>query len=117
MKQLDVYISASQPSKSISQLLNSTIESEFNMWTKTEMYRSVKDERPKPDDEDDDFDDPPPLPKPTAKMDDHIMSYPSKAANKLNQSMEASSKQLIDHLISTGHQTTMTCFFQPVNSD
>jgi hypothetical protein len=110
---------------SVSELLNPPIESVFAMWTTEEIYRSVKDERTEPDDGDDGCDDPPPRPKPTAKevfkavalINYYIESDTCEAANKLNQSMEAYSKQLIDHLLATAQQTTITSFFQPINSE
>ncbi|POW18762.1 hypothetical protein PSHT_05563 [Puccinia striiformis] len=74
--------------------------------------------------EDDNDSEPPPPPKPTAKevfkaislINNYIESDTSVAADKLNQSMETYSKSLVDHLITTARQTTITSFFTPANS-
>ncbi|KAI9602667.1 hypothetical protein H4Q26_001959 [Puccinia striiformis f. sp. tritici PST-130] len=100
-------------------------ESGYSMWTSEEIFRSVKDSRTEEDDQEDDNDsEPPPPPKPTAKevfkaislINNYIESDTSVAADKLNQSMETYSKSLVDHLITTARQTTITSFFTPANS-
>ncbi|POV95213.1 hypothetical protein PSHT_15781 [Puccinia striiformis] len=110
----------------ISELLNSAGESECSMWTTEEIFRSVKDARTEEEDDDDDnkTDELHPRPKPTAKevfkaislINDYIESETSEAADKLNQTMETYSKQLVDHLITNSQQTTITSFFQPADS-
>jgi hypothetical protein len=111
----------------MSELLNPAGESEYTMWTAEEIFQSVKDVRTEEDDNDDEDSrsEEPPRPKPTAKevfkaisiINDYIESDTSETADKLNQSMESYSKQLIDHLIATAQQTTITSFFQPANSE
>ncbi|KAI9604705.1 hypothetical protein KEM48_002325 [Puccinia striiformis f. sp. tritici PST-130] len=106
-------------------LLNPADESGYSMWTSEEIFRSVKDSRTEEDNQEDDNDsEPPPPPKPTAKevfkaislINNYIESDTSVAADKLNQSMETYSKSLVDHLITTARQTTITSFFTPANS-
>ncbi|KAI7935248.1 hypothetical protein MJO28_016775 [Puccinia striiformis f. sp. tritici] len=110
---------------SIAELLNPADESGYSMWTSEEIFRSVKDSRTEEDNQEDDNDsEPPPPPKPTAKevfkaislINNYIESDTSVAADKLNQSMETYSKSLVDHLITTARQTTITSFFTPANS-
>ncbi|KAH9456331.1 hypothetical protein MJO28_006373 [Puccinia striiformis f. sp. tritici] len=104
----------------IAELLNPADESGYSMWTSVkEIFRWVKDSRT----EDDNDSEPPPPPKPTAKevfkaillINDYIESNTNVAANKSNQSMETYSKSLVDHLITTAQQTTITSFFTPAN--
>jgi hypothetical protein len=110
---------------SLAELLEPPIETECSMWTTDEIFRSVKDQDTEEDPANDDSDEPPPRPKPTAKevfkaislINDYIESDTTDAADKLNQSMELYSKQLVDHLIATASQKTITDFFKPINSD
>ncbi|KAI7949502.1 hypothetical protein MJO28_008323 [Puccinia striiformis f. sp. tritici] len=110
---------------SIAELLNPADESGYSIWTSEEIFRSVKDSRTEDDDQDDDNNsEPPPPPKPTAKevfkaislINNYIESDTSVAADKLNQSMETYSKSLLDHLITTARQSTITSFFPPADS-
>ncbi|KAI7950013.1 hypothetical protein MJO28_008834 [Puccinia striiformis f. sp. tritici] len=110
---------------SIAELLNPADESGYSIWTSEEIFRSVKDSRTEDDDQDDDNNsEPPPPPKPTAKevfkaislINNYIESDTSVAADKLNQSMETYSKSLLDHLITTAQQSTITSFFPPADS-
>ncbi|KAI9603144.1 hypothetical protein H4Q26_002458 [Puccinia striiformis f. sp. tritici PST-130] len=110
---------------SIAELHNPADESGYSIWTSEEIFRSVKDSRTEDDDQDDNNNsEPPPPPKPTAKevfkaislINNYIESDTSVAADKLNQSMETYSKSLLDHLITTARQSTITSFFPPADS-
>ena len=90
-----------------------------------EIFRLVKDQVTEEKPNDGDSNEPPPRPKPTAKevfkaislINDYIKSDNSEIADNLNQSTELYSKQLLDHLIATASQKTITDFFKPTNSN
>ncbi|EFP94270.1 hypothetical protein PGT21_001011 [Puccinia graminis f. sp. tritici] len=109
---------------SVSELLNPAGESEYSVWTTEEIFKSVTDQNTEEDQDNNESSKPPPRPKPTAKevfkaislINDYIENDTTEVADKLNQSMEAYSKQLVDHLIATAQQTSITSFFHPMNS-
>ena len=110
---------------SLAELLEPPIETKCSMWTTNKIFRLVKDQDTEEDPANNNSDEPPPRPKPTAKevfkaislINDYIKSNNREATNKLNQSMKSYSKNLVNHLIATASQKTITDYFKPINFD